>query len=112
MNETIGQGGGMAALPPRGIGEILRTAFQLYRRSWRTLVAIAAVVVVPLTLLQYGVGHWVRSHGQELHGQAAASTSFWAVGQRLAAGRARRAAALPGAHRSDHPDHRHRSHRT
>ena len=23
MNETVGQGGGMAALPPRGIGEIL-----------------------------------------------------------------------------------------
>lgn len=23
MNETIGQGGGMAALPPRGIGQIL-----------------------------------------------------------------------------------------
>jgi hypothetical protein len=79
MNQTIGQGGGIAALPPQGIGEILRTAFQLYRRSWRTLVAIAAVVVVPLTLLQYGIGHWVRSHGQQLHGQAAASTSFWAV---------------------------------
>jgi hypothetical protein len=79
MNETIGQGGGIAALPPRGIGEILRTAFQLYRRHWRTLMAIAAVVVVPLTLVQYGIGHWFRSHGQQLHDQAAVSTSFWAV---------------------------------
>jgi hypothetical protein len=79
MNETIGQGGGMAALPPRGIGEILSTAFQLYRRYWRNLLAIAAVVVVPLTLLQYGIGHWVRSHGQQLHGQVVVSTSFWAV---------------------------------
>jgi hypothetical protein len=79
MNQTIGQGGGMAALPPRGIGEILSTAFQLYRRYWRTLVAIAAVVVVPLTLLQYGIGHWVRSHGQQLHDQVVVSTSFWAV---------------------------------
>jgi hypothetical protein len=79
MHETIGQGGGMAALPPRGIGEILSTAFQLYRRYWRTLVAIAAVVVVPLTLLQYGIGHWFRSHGQQLYGQAEVSTSFWAV---------------------------------
>jgi hypothetical protein len=79
MNQTIGQGGGLAALPPRRIGEILRTAFQLYRRYWRTLVAIAAVVVVPLTLLQYGIGHWFRSHGQQLHGQAEVSTSFWAV---------------------------------
>ena len=36
MNETIGQGGRMAALPPRGIGEILSAAFQLYRRHWGT----------------------------------------------------------------------------
>jgi hypothetical protein len=79
MDETIGQGGGIAALAPRGIGQLLRTAFQLYQRHWRTLMAIAAVVVVPLTLLQYGIGHWFRSHGQQLHNPAAASTSFWAV---------------------------------
>lgn len=79
MNQTIGQGGGMAALPPRGIGEILGAAFQLYRRYWRTLLAIAAVVVVPLTLLQYGIGHWVRTNGQQLHDQVVVSTSFWAV---------------------------------
>jgi hypothetical protein len=79
MNETVGQGGGMAALPPRGIGEILSTAFQLYRRHWRTLLAIAAVVVVPLTLLQYGIGHWVRSHGEQMRDQVVVSTSFWAV---------------------------------
>jgi hypothetical protein len=35
----------MAALPPRGIGEILGAAFQLYRRYRRTLVAIDAVDV-------------------------------------------------------------------
>jgi hypothetical protein len=79
MNQTIGQGGPMAALPPRGISEILSTALQLYRRHWRTLMAIAAVVVVPLTLLQYGTGHWFRSHGQQLRGQVEVSTSFWAV---------------------------------
>jgi Membrane domain of glycerophosphoryl diester phosphodiesterase len=79
MNQTIGQGGGIAALPPRGIGELLSAAFRLYRRYWRTLVAIAAVVVVPLTLVQYGIGHWVRSHGQQLHDQVVVSTSFWAV---------------------------------
>jgi hypothetical protein len=79
MNETIGQGGGSAALPPRRIGEILSTAFQLYRRHWRTLVAIAAVVVVPLTLLQYGIGHWFRTNGQQLEDQVVVSTSFWAV---------------------------------
>jgi hypothetical protein len=79
MNETIGQGGAMAALPPRGIGEILSAAFQLYRRHWRTLMAIAAVVVVPLTLIQYGIGHWVRTNGQQLQEPAEVSTSFWAV---------------------------------
>jgi hypothetical protein len=79
MNQTIGQGGGIAALPPRRIGEILSAAFQLYRRHWRTLMAIAAVVVVPLTLLQYGIGHWFRTNGQHPHDQAVASTSFWAV---------------------------------
>jgi len=79
MNQTIGHGGGIAALPPRRIGEILSAALQLYRRHWRTLMAIAAVVVVPLTLLQYGIGHWVRSHGQQLHDQAEVSTSFWAA---------------------------------
>jgi hypothetical protein len=79
MNETVGQGGGMAALTPRRIGEILSAAFQLYRRHWRTLMAIAAVVVVPLTLLQYGIGHWFRTNGQQLHDPAEVSTSFWAV---------------------------------
>jgi hypothetical protein len=79
MNETTGQGGGLAALPPRGIGEILSAAFQLYRRYWRTLLAIAAVVVVPLTLLQYGIGHWFRTNGQQLQDPAEVSTSFWAV---------------------------------
>lgn len=77
MSETIGQDGGTAALPTRGIGEILSTAFALYRRYWRTLLPIAAVVVVPLTLLQYAIGDWVRSRGQQLQGQAV-STSFWA----------------------------------
>jgi hypothetical protein len=43
------------------IGEILSTALQLYRRHWRTLWAIAAVVVVPLTLLQYLFGDWIRT---------------------------------------------------
>jgi hypothetical protein len=77
MSETIGQPGGMTALPPRGIGEILRTAFQLYRRYWRTLLPIAALVVVPLTLLEHALGDWVRRHGQQLQDQVV-STSLWA----------------------------------
>jgi hypothetical protein len=78
MSEAIEQGGGVAALRPRGIGEILSTAFQLYQRHWRTLLAIAAVVVVPLTLLQYLVGDWLRTQGEVTTNQVT-STSFWAA---------------------------------
>ncbi len=78
MDETMGQGGGAAALRPTGIGEILGTAFQLYRRHWRTLFAIAAVVVIPLTVLQYVFGHWVRIRGEVTRDQVV-STSFWAA---------------------------------
>ena len=77
MNQTIGQPGGIAALPPRGIGEMLSTAFQLYRRYWRTLLPIAALVVIPVTLVEHAIGDWVRSHGQQLQDQVT-STSLWA----------------------------------
>ena len=77
MSETIGQHGGMATLPPRGIDQILSTAFQLYRRYWATLLPIAALVVVPLTLLEHALGDWVHRHGQQLEDQVA-STSLWA----------------------------------
>ncbi len=40
-------------LRPRSVGEILEAAFSLYGRYWRTLLALVAVVVVPLTILQY-----------------------------------------------------------
>jgi hypothetical protein len=54
MSETTGQAGGTAPLPQLGIVEILRAAFALYRRHWRTLLAVAAVVAVPLTLSSTG----------------------------------------------------------
>jgi hypothetical protein len=79
MTEAIGQPG-QAALPrPLGIGEILSTAFRLYQRHWRTLLAIAAVVVVPLTLLQYLLGDWIRTRG-EVTSLQQVSTATWAVG--------------------------------
>ena len=80
MSEAMRQGGGVAALRPMTIREILSTAFQLYRRHWRTLLAIAAVVVVPLTLLQYLIGDWVGTQGEVLTEQEVASTSWWALG--------------------------------
>jgi uncharacterized membrane protein len=80
MSEAVGQPG-RAALPrPMGIGEILSTAFQLYRRHWRTLLAIAAVVVVPFTLLQYLLGHTVRVTGVATNNGVVVTTSSWRVG--------------------------------
>jgi hypothetical protein len=64
MSEAIGQPGGAALPRPMGIGAILGTAWQFYRRHWQTLLAIAAVVVVPLTLLQYLLDEWVRTQGE------------------------------------------------
>jgi hypothetical protein len=79
MSEAIGQPG-QAALPrPLGIGEILSTAFELYRRHWRTLLAIAAVVVVPLTLLQYLLGDLVRTQGETTR-NGVVETATWSVG--------------------------------
>jgi hypothetical protein len=37
------------------VGEILAAAFELYRRHWAILVQVVAILVVPLTLLQYYV---------------------------------------------------------
>jgi hypothetical protein len=61
MSEAIGRPGGAAEPHAMDIGGILSTALQLYRRHWPTLWAVAAVVVVPLTLLQYLFGDWIRT---------------------------------------------------
>jgi uncharacterized membrane protein len=80
MSEAIGQPSGAALPRPMGIGEILSTALQLYRRHWRTLLAIAAVVVVPFTLLQYLLGDQVRTRGEETANGVVIETATWAVG--------------------------------
>ena len=43
--------GGGGAIPPRGLGDILSAAFELYRANAAKLIAIVAVVVVPLTFV-------------------------------------------------------------
>ena len=63
-----------------GIGEILSTAVGFYQRHWRTLVAITAVVVVPITLLQYLLGDQVRSQGEEVANGVVIETASWAAG--------------------------------
>jgi len=80
MSEAIGQPGEAALPRPMSTGEILSAAFQLYRRHWRTLLAIAAVVVVPFTLLQYFLGDQVRLHGQTTSNGVMMSTPTWRVG--------------------------------
>jgi hypothetical protein len=55
MSEAIGQPDGVALPRPMGIGEILSTTFRLHRRPWRTLLAIAAVVVIETTTWSAGI---------------------------------------------------------
>lgn len=43
--------GGGGAIPQRGLGDILTTAFELYRANAAKLITIVAIVVVPLTFL-------------------------------------------------------------
>jgi hypothetical protein len=80
MSEAVGQTGGAALPRPMRIGEILSTAFQLYQRYWRTLLAIAAVVVVPFTLLQYLLGHQIRVAGVATSNGVVVTTSSWRAG--------------------------------
>jgi hypothetical protein len=80
MSEAIGHPSGAALPRPMGIGEILSTAFQFYQRHWRTLLGITAVVVVPITLLQYFLGDQVRTQGEETANGVVIETATWAVG--------------------------------
>ena len=80
MSEAIGQPSGAALPRPMGVGEILSTALQFYQRHWRTLLAITAVVVVPITLLQYLLGDQVRTQGEEVANGVVIETATWAVG--------------------------------
>jgi hypothetical protein len=79
MSETIGRPGDRALPRPLGIGEILTTALQLYQRHWRTLLAIAAVVVVPITLVHYLLGDLVRTQGETTR-NGVEQTATWSVG--------------------------------
>ncbi len=79
MDESI-VGGEGARYPVRGIGQILGAGFDLYRKNWQSLLAIAAIVVVPLTVLQYFLVDWIRDRGVVRRAGAGVevSTSFWA----------------------------------
>ncbi len=51
-----GLGAGGPGLPQRGIGEILSTAFEIYKANASSLLMIVAIVVVPLTFVSAFIG--------------------------------------------------------
>ena len=54
MNDTTQQPERAMALQPRRAGEILETALELYGRHPLTLIALVAVLLVPLSVLNWG----------------------------------------------------------
>jgi membrane-anchored glycerophosphoryl diester phosphodiesterase (GDPDase) len=69
-------------LKPRRVGEIISHALDLYGKHWARLMAITAVVTVPITLLQYYLFDLIRSEGPrpgeiESRGFEAVTPSFW-----------------------------------
>src|SRR5438309_3788532 len=44
-------GGSGVQLREMGIGETLDTAIKIYRRNWKTLIAVVAIVVIPVELV-------------------------------------------------------------
>ena len=48
-----------ATLSQRTISQVLADAFEIYRRNWGKLTAIAAVFIVPLTILGHFIAHLV-----------------------------------------------------
>ena len=101
MSETIGQPGAAALPRPLGIGEILRTAVPLYRRHGRTLLAIAAVVVVPSPCSSTWSATWSAARARApATGSCRPPAGRW---DRRPAGRPRRHLDVPGPDRGDHP---------
>src|SRR5207247_2525528 len=59
VDQTPSRPDGMI-IQPRDVGQILGAAFDLYKRNWQTLMTIAAVVLVPITIVQYFFNHTLR----------------------------------------------------
>jgi hypothetical protein len=52
---------GGPTIAPRTLGEILGDAFRVYGQHWQTLVAIAAVVVIPIAFIGTFIRHSITS---------------------------------------------------
>jgi hypothetical protein len=75
---------------PRGVGEILSHAFQIYRMHWQHLIALVAIIVIPLSILQVVLSDVVVgdsfSTTTTVNGQVEINGSFGsAIGASLAA---------------------------
>jgi hypothetical protein len=68
---------------PRGIGDILGAAFDLYKRHWQALIQIVAIVVIPLTLIQYLIRDQLTDNADVVMNQTTGQvtitggSSFW-----------------------------------
>ena len=58
--------GGGGAIPQRGIGDILTTAFELYRANAAKLLTLVAVVVIPLTLISAIITVWINDNADQV----------------------------------------------
>jgi hypothetical protein len=70
MNET-------AEMKPRRIGELFAAALDVYGKSWARLMTISALVMVPMTILQYFLWDVVRGTGPSATGGVGARGDFW-----------------------------------
>jgi hypothetical protein len=69
-------------LSQRTISQVLADAFEIYRRNWTKLTAIAAIFIVPLTLLGHFIAHIVIVQAPsraevEARGLDAFPAGFW-----------------------------------
>jgi hypothetical protein len=71
----------LPGIPERGITEILQAGFELYQKYWKELMAIAAVVIVPVTIVQYFLLHQLAAKAELVtrngHVTLVVSNGFW-----------------------------------
>jgi hypothetical protein len=70
MDETL-------ELKPRRVGELFAAALDVYGKSWARLMAISAIVMVPMTILQYFLWDVVRGAGPPNFDGGIARGDFW-----------------------------------
>lgn len=81
--------GGGGALPSRGLGDILSTAFEVYKANAAKLITIVAIVVVPLTFISAFIGGVVFAPKKEtivILNQSVETVSSRSVGVALLVG--------------------------